>query len=241
MDAQRIERQVFDSYGFTSNKFREVFFLDTSSDKFGQLNYTVSATNETAYYMHRNVVERCRNDVALRNLMEEEYEQLLRDREQLRYTACHTQIFTLITSHHSPLHSYTVSHYITLTTRLLHCISSHNIISQCHHTTSPSSHLISPHLTPSPISYHRVIMGCRGSGSESDPFTYLPVNIDRLIWNAQRQFRIKMQEPTSLDPRVRNLILNMHTMTLIVLCHELAFVILIVIVVLKEDGKKPTL
>ena len=45
-------------------------------------------------------------------------------------------------------------------------------------------------------------MGCRGSGSESDPFTYLPVNIDRLIWNAQRQFRIKMQEPTSLDPKV---------------------------------------
>ena len=47
-------------------------------------------------------------------------------------------------------------------------------------------------------------MGCRGSGSESDPFTYLPVNIDRLIWNAQRQFRIKMQEPTSLDPKVQN-------------------------------------
>ena len=45
-------------------------------------------------------------------------------------------------------------------------------------------------------------MGCRGSGSESDPFTYLPVNIDRLIWNAQRQFRIKMEEPTSLDPKV---------------------------------------
>ena len=45
-------------------------------------------------------------------------------------------------------------------------------------------------------------MGCRGSGSESDPFTYLPVNIDRLIWNAQRQFRIKMEEPTSLSKRV---------------------------------------
>ena len=89
MDAQRIERQVFDSYGSTANKFREVFFLDTSSDKFGQLNYTVSATNETAYYMHRNVVERCRNDAALRNMMEEEYEQLLRDREQLRYPTPH--------------------------------------------------------------------------------------------------------------------------------------------------------
>lgn len=84
MDAQRIERQVFDSYGFTSNKFRDVFLLDTSSDKFGQLNYIISSTNETAYYLHRNVVERCRNDMELRTMMEEEYEQLLRDREQLR-------------------------------------------------------------------------------------------------------------------------------------------------------------
>ena len=122
---------MFDSYGFTANKFKEVFLLDTSSDKFGHLNYTVSATNETAYYLHKNVVERCRNDMKLRTCMEDEYEQLLRDREQLR-----------------------------------------------------------------------IIMGCRGSGSESDPFTYLPVNIDRLIWNAQRQFRIKMEEPTSLDPQV---------------------------------------
>ena len=85
MDAQRIERQVFDSYGFTAGKFREIFFLDTSSDNFGQLNYTVSSTNETAYYLHRNVVERCRNDMGLRTIMEEEYEQLLKDREMLRY------------------------------------------------------------------------------------------------------------------------------------------------------------
>lgn len=137
MDAQRIERQVFDSYGFTSNKFREIFFLDTSSDKFGQLNYTVSATNETAYYMHRNVVERCRNDVALRNLMEEEYEQLLRDREQLRHNAYHTQLFTLITHHStpllyiitscSPLNSFTVSHLTTSHYRVItpHLTSSH--------------------------------------------------------------------------------------------------------------------
>jgi DNA-directed RNA polymerase II subunit RPB1 len=85
MDAQRIERQVFDSYGFTASKFKEVFLLDTSSDKFGQLNYTVSSTNETAYYLRKNVVERCRNDMALRAMMEEEYEQLLKDRESLRY------------------------------------------------------------------------------------------------------------------------------------------------------------
>ena len=84
MDAQRIERQVFDSYGFTQNKFRETFLLDTSSEKFGQLNYVISSTNETAYYLKKSVVERCRNDMELRSMMEDEYEQLLKDREQLR-------------------------------------------------------------------------------------------------------------------------------------------------------------
>ena len=29
----------------------------------------------------------------------------------------------------------------------------------------------------------------------------LPVNINRIVWNAQRNFRINMQEPTSLNPR----------------------------------------
>ena len=108
MDAQRIERQVFDSYGFTAGKFREIFFLDTSSDNFGQLNYTVSSTNETAYYLHRNVVERCRNDMGLRTIMEEEYEQLLKDREMLRYYNPHTLLLLpSIPSHliSSPFHS----------------------------------------------------------------------------------------------------------------------------------------
>jgi len=35
-----------------------------------------------------------------------------------------------------------------------------------------------------------------------DAGTYLPVNIDRLIWNAQRQFRVNVNEPSPLDPRV---------------------------------------
>jgi hypothetical protein len=106
---------------------------DTSGDKFGHMNHIISSTNETAYYLHKSVVEKCRNDMELRSLMEEEYDQLLLDREELRK-----------------------------------------------------------------------IMGCRGSGSESDPFTYLPVNIDRLIWNAQRQFRIKMDQPTTMHPRFVN-------------------------------------
>ena len=130
MDAQRIEKQTFDTYSYNANKFRETYFLDTSNDKLGQLSYIISASGEKAYYLHRSVVEKCRHDNDLRAMMEEEYEQLLRDREELRK-----------------------------------------------------------------------IMACRGSGLEADNNIYLPVNIDRLIWNAQRQFRINMHEPTSLHPR----------------------------------------
>jgi hypothetical protein len=36
----------------------------------------------------------------------------------------------------------------------------------------------------------RSIMRTKGASAESDDFTYLPVNVDRLIWNAQRQFRV---------------------------------------------------
>ena len=130
MDAQRIERQSFDTFSFPAAKYKETYLLDPSAEKFGQLNYMVSSTGEKAYYLHKSVVESCRQDNDLRTLMEDEYEQLLRDREELRK-----------------------------------------------------------------------IMGCR-SGMETDPNCYLPVNLDRLIWNAQRQFRINMQEPTTLHPRV---------------------------------------
>lgn len=131
MDAQRIEKQVFDSYTFTASKFREVYYLDVTSEYLGRLSYINTATNERALYMHPLVIEKCRNDPELRMLLDEEYEQLLKDRGSLRE-----------------------------------------------------------------------IMGCRGSGSESDPNTYLPVNIDRLIWNAQRQFRININEPCPMHPRI---------------------------------------
>ena len=130
MDAQRIERQSFDTFSYPAAKYKETYFLDPSAEKFGQLNYMVSSTGEKAYYLQKSVVDQCRHDNDLRTLMEDEYEQLLRDREELRK-----------------------------------------------------------------------IMGCR-VGMETDPNCYLPVNIDRLIWNAQRQFRINMQEPTDLHPRV---------------------------------------
>jgi DNA-directed RNA polymerase II subunit RPB1 len=47
----------------------------------------------------------------------------------------------------------------------------------------------------------REILACRGSGSETDPDIYLPVNLDRLIWNVQREFGINLDEPTALHPR----------------------------------------
>eukprot|EP01038_Epipyxis_sp_PR26KG_P008142 gene8142-11021_t len=131
MDAQRIEKQVFDTYAYTAAKFREAYHLDLSSERLGQMNYIITKTNEPAYYIRPSIIEACRNDPELRIMLDEEYDQLLKDRIVLRE-----------------------------------------------------------------------IMGCRGSGSESDPNTYLPVNIDRLIWNAQRQFRINTQDPCSLHPRI---------------------------------------
>jgi DNA-directed RNA polymerase II subunit RPB1 len=40
------------------------------------------------------------------------------------------------------------------------------------------------------------------AGKESDNTTYLPVNIDRLLWSASRQFKINPDSATSLSPRV---------------------------------------
>eukprot|EP01036_Dinobryon_divergens_P026814 gene26814-35504_t len=48
----------------------------------------------------------------------------------------------------------------------------------------------------------REVMACRGVGMEDDNSIYLPVNIDRIIWNAQRQYRLHTLEPTKLHPRV---------------------------------------
>jgi DNA-directed RNA polymerase II subunit RPB1 len=131
MDAQRIEKQFFDSHKMTTKEFKDAHYLDLSADNLGQLKYFNTVTNEPAYYMTKQLIEKCRNDSELRAMLDDEFEQLLRDKENLR-----------------------------------------------------------------------VIMGCRGSNMESENFTYLPVNIDRLIWNAQRQFRINTREPTSLHPRV---------------------------------------
>eukprot|EP01035_Chromulina_nebulosa_P019444 gene19444-25324_t len=130
MDAQKIEKQTFDTYSYPFSKFKDTYHLDVMSDTFGCLNYIDTSTNRLALYLEPEAIESYRSDPSLRLLLDEEYEQLLRDRVKLRE-----------------------------------------------------------------------IMGCRGQGSESDPNTYLPVNVDRLIWNAQRQFRINTLEPTSLHPR----------------------------------------
>merc|ERR1711968_234135 len=45
----------------------------------------------------------------------------------------------------------------------------------------------------------REIMEYRGEMTNDG--IQLPVNINRIVWNAQRNFRINMQEPTSLNPR----------------------------------------
>ena len=134
MDGQRIERQVFDTYTLTYAKFREKYYIDLNSDQFGLLPYIAnSTTNEYAAYLDPEVIEQCRGDQELRDLLDEEFEQLERDREELRK-----------------------------------------------------------------------IMACRGSNTEADPATYLPVNIDRLIWIAQKKFvrNNDVLMPTDLNPRI---------------------------------------
>mmetsp|Transcript_30246 Transcript_30246/g.32965 ORF Transcript_30246/g.32965 Transcript_30246/m.32965 type:complete len:1790 (+) Transcript_30246:247-5616(+) len=130
MDATKIEKQAFDTYLMTISKFREFYYLDLTSEYLGRMNYVNSRTNELAYYMHPLIIEKCRNDPDLRILLDEEYEQLLRDKVMVRE-----------------------------------------------------------------------ILGCRGSGAEYDSATYLPVNIDRIVWNAQRQFRVNVHEPCPLHPQ----------------------------------------
>lgn len=131
MDAQRIEQQVIDIATLNKRQFRDRFFIDLTADDFGYLNFKITATNEQALYIPRNLIELYRNDMELREMLEAEYRQLEEDRGELPR-----------------------------------------------------------------------IMACRGSGFESDVKFYLPVNIDRLIWNAQRQFHIDLHKPTTLHPRV---------------------------------------
>jgi DNA-directed RNA polymerase II subunit RPB1 len=47
----------------------------------------------------------------------------------------------------------------------------------------------------------RVILACRGPGEETNDMVYLPVNLDRLIWNAQRTYGVDPNSPTNLHPR----------------------------------------
>jgi DNA-directed RNA polymerase II subunit RPB1 len=131
MDAIKIEKQTFDTYLYPLKKFREFYYLDLTSEFLGRLNYQNSRTKEYAYYLHPIIVEKCRNDAELRLSLDEEYEQLLRDKMILKE-----------------------------------------------------------------------ILRCRGFNAEYDPNIYLPVNIDRLIWNAQRNFRINSNEPSPLHPQV---------------------------------------
>ena len=48
----------------------------------------------------------------------------------------------------------------------------------------------------------REILATRGTNSETDGNIYLPCNIARLIWNAQRKFRVNKLMPSCVHPRV---------------------------------------
>ena len=47
----------------------------------------------------------------------------------------------------------------------------------------------------------RIIMRSRGPGQESDNHIQLPVNIDRLLLSAKRNFNVNLNEPTLLSPK----------------------------------------
>ena len=47
----------------------------------------------------------------------------------------------------------------------------------------------------------RMIMGNREAGRESDPMSYAPGNIQRVIMNATQQFRIDQNQPSDLHPK----------------------------------------
>ena len=129
MDAQKIEKQFFDSYDMPAAKFKARFYLDFNSDHEGML-IPSSITNEPVYFLDKNVTAECFRDSELRLLLEEEYETLCNDRVMLRE-----------------------------------------------------------------------IFAARGLETLTDKSVYLPVNLDRLIWNAQRKFRVNPNEPTLLHPR----------------------------------------
>lgn len=132
MDAQKIEKQSFDTYAMPLKKFKDIYYLDLSADNFGLLGYINSETNRLACYIDYDIIEIYKSDYELKLLLDAEYEQLLLDRADIRE-----------------------------------------------------------------------IMKCKGPGADgSDGSTYLPVNIDRIIWNAQRQFRCSSNEPSSLHPKL---------------------------------------
>lgn len=130
MDAQRVEKQNFDSYLLKESAFRDRYFIDVNAENFGQIPGRVNEANEPLMYLHKDVANRCRGDRELRSMLEAEYKQLKADRAELR-----------------------------------------------------------------------VVLGYRGPGEETNDSIQMPVNFDRLIWNAQRTFVADTTQPTSLHPR----------------------------------------
>ena len=125
MDATKIEGQKFDAYNMSNNDFKQRFCLDLSANDFGSSG---GSAHDRKYYLDPDVISSCKKDQDLRLLLEDEYNQLLRDRAELRK-----------------------------------------------------------------------VMLYRGDQANSS--IYLPVNIDRLIRDAQRKFSIDLREPTTLHPR----------------------------------------
>ena len=70
MDAQRIERQYFDTYSYNHPKFRDAYFLDIDDEKFGQLSYIDQKTNRPAMFIRPDDIDKLRSDEELQQMLE---------------------------------------------------------------------------------------------------------------------------------------------------------------------------
>jgi len=130
MDGMRIEKQRFDHLLLNDQQMHDQYFLEIESDDFGYMPGQFDSLGRGINYLFPEVLYACQDDTSLSTDLQDEFDQLEKDRRELRE-----------------------------------------------------------------------ILGCRGHNESSNPNVYLPVNVDRLIWDAQIEFRVNILRPSDLHPK----------------------------------------
>jgi DNA-directed RNA polymerase II subunit RPB1 len=133
MDATYVESQRFDFYTYSEELFKEKFWLDVNSESFGYDHSILNRNGEPQNYISQDMIDICKKDTQLCLDLYEEYQQLEKDRRDLRMILKDRSV--------------------------------------------------------------------RGGGGEHENYVYLPVNIDRCIVSAKRQFHVNVRGITDLSPR----------------------------------------